>query len=1006
MLTFQEMIQRLSRFWEKKGCILQQGYGVEVGAGTFNPATFLRCLGPEPFHTAYVEPCRRPSDGRYAQNPNRLQLFHQYQVILKPAPINNQALYLESLKAIGLKLEEHDIRFVHDDWESPTLGAWGLGWEVWCDGMEITQYTYFQSIGSLPLNPISVEITYGLERLAMYLQNVNHFLDVKWNDDLLFGDLVEQNEIEWSTYNFEKASTDMWHRHFDDFEKEAQLMLEKKLPLPAYDFIMKASHAFNMLDARGVISVTERTGYITRIRNLSRLVAIHYLETRKERGFPLLGTLPKLKKPPNPKSTGRFNPNKRRTLLFEIYSEELPALFVAHGIRSLESHMHKLLAKHNIAFGSLKIHATPRRITAVVEKLAEGSHPEKIERKGPPISVMFDQSGMLTPQGKGFFKSLGMPELSLQDIRSHKSIELRSIKGQKYLFATIEKEGHSTKQILSENLPKIINDLEFPKKMRWDSYDVTYPRPVRSIVCLFGTQVIDFYFGSVKSGRITYGHTQLDQSKIKLKDSSEYLTKLRAHFVEADIEKRSSLLLSQITKYENDLKCKTLAKNRLLPELLFLSEWPKIMIGNFDKRFLRVPSEILVSEMVEHQRYLPLSDPHGKLLSSFLITCDNRPNETIRTGNEKVLSARLSDGLFLYEQDLKKPLEHFNEKLKAMVFQQKLGSVLDKVHRITNHCKVLYTSLPIGDRTALLRAAHLCKADLATSVVSEFPVLQGTIGKYYAEEHNEEDKVANAIEEHWMPKAEKAPLPQSPEGMLLSLADKLDNLIGYFSIDLKPSSSQDPYGLRRQTIGLLKIAIALEKPIDLRKLLQECSTHFGPKFSNFSDSLCDEILNYITIRAKALFEDYGLRKDEIDASLGTLCTDPYDQLSKVRALHTFRKSDQAFNNLYEVYKRAKGQISKFNTLSLNRKLLNEPAERKLIQAIDKIDAEWETILLQRDYTRAYAALATLQSPLNELFDQVLILDEDEKIRENRIALLQKVFLFFDALLDFSKIQTN
>lgn len=288
MLTFQQIIQRLTEFWEKKKCIIHQGHDLEVGAGTFNPATFLRALGPEGYKTAYVEPSRRPSDGRYAQNPNRMQLFHQFQVIIKPSPADIQQTYLESLKVLGLDLKKHDIRFVHDDWESPTLGAWGLGWEVWCDGMEVSQFTYFQAIGSMPLKPITVEITYGLERLAMYIQNKDSFYDMKWNDELTFGDIATQSEIEWSTYNFEGASVPMWLRHFEDFEKEAKDLIARHLPLPAYDFVIKASHAFNMLDARGVISVTERTGYIARIRDLARLVAMEYISSREKLEFPLL----------------------------------------------------------------------------------------------------------------------------------------------------------------------------------------------------------------------------------------------------------------------------------------------------------------------------------------------------------------------------------------------------------------------------------------------------------------------------------------------------------------------------------------------------------------------------------------------------------------------------------------------------------------------------------------------------------------------------------------------
>lgn len=287
-MTFQELIFALERYWADQGCIIQQPYDLEVGAGTFNPATFLRALGPEPWNVAYVEPSRRPTDGRYGENPNRLQHYYQYQVIMKPSPLNIQELYLNSLRSFGIDPLEHDIRFVEDDWESPTVGAWGLGWEVWLDGMEITQFTYFQQVGGIDLKPVCVEITYGIERIAMYIQGIDNVFDLKWNDTCTYGDVHHQGEVEWSKYNFELADVDMLRRLFDMFEKEGMRMAEEKLVLPTYDCCLKCSHLFNLLNARGAISVAERTNYIARVRNLARLSAELYLRQREEMGYPLL----------------------------------------------------------------------------------------------------------------------------------------------------------------------------------------------------------------------------------------------------------------------------------------------------------------------------------------------------------------------------------------------------------------------------------------------------------------------------------------------------------------------------------------------------------------------------------------------------------------------------------------------------------------------------------------------------------------------------------------------
>jgi glycyl-tRNA synthetase alpha chain len=296
MLTFQQVILTLQSYWDRQGCALLQPYDMEVGAGTSHTATFLRALGPEPWRAAYVQPSRRPKDGRYGENPNRLQHYYQYQVVLKPSPGNILDLYLGSLEALGLDLKQNDVRFVEDDWENPTLGAWGLGWEVWLNGMEVTQFTYFQQVGGIECRPITGEITYGIERLAMYLQEKENLFDLVWAEwdeggkqrILTYGDVYHQNEVEQSTYNFEQSNAEMLLRHFSDYEIEAQKLMQAQLALPAYEMVLKAAHTFNLLDARGAISVTERAAYIGRIRNLARAVAQSYFESRERLGFPML----------------------------------------------------------------------------------------------------------------------------------------------------------------------------------------------------------------------------------------------------------------------------------------------------------------------------------------------------------------------------------------------------------------------------------------------------------------------------------------------------------------------------------------------------------------------------------------------------------------------------------------------------------------------------------------------------------------------------------------------
>jgi glycyl-tRNA synthetase alpha chain len=288
VLTFQQLILQLNTFWDRHGCALLQPYDMEVGAGTFHTATFLRAIGPEPWNAAYVQPSRRPKDGRYGDNPNRLQHYYQYQVVLKPSPRNIQDLYIQSLVELGVNPMEHDIRFVEDDWESPTLGAWGLGWEVWLDGMEVTQFTYFQEVGGLACKPVLGEITYGLERLAMYLQGKDSVYDLVWTPGVTYGHVYHQNEVEQSKYNFELSNPEILFRHFGEYEAEAKRLMQAQCVLPAYEMVMKASHTFNLLDARGAISVTERAAYIGRVRTLARTVAQAYYESRERLGFPML----------------------------------------------------------------------------------------------------------------------------------------------------------------------------------------------------------------------------------------------------------------------------------------------------------------------------------------------------------------------------------------------------------------------------------------------------------------------------------------------------------------------------------------------------------------------------------------------------------------------------------------------------------------------------------------------------------------------------------------------
>jgi glycyl-tRNA synthetase len=1011
MITFQELLRRLSKFWEEQGCIIQQGYDLEVGAGTMNPATFLRCLGPEPYRAAYIEPCRRPTDGRYGKNPNRLQHYFQYQVILKPSPLNMQQLYIDSLKAIGVDLKKHDLRFVHDDWENPTIGAWGLGWEVWIDGMEITQYTYFQSVGGIPVSPITGELTYGIERLAMYLQNVDSIFDLKWNEHLTYGDIYHRNEVEWSHYNFEEATTDMWFRHFDDFEKEAKKLIAKNLPIPAYEFVMKSSHAFNLLDARGAISVTERTKYITRIRDLAKMIAESYIQSRKDAGFPLLKVFPQIvhdqiKQPEIPQALLTVDRSKKEDFLLEVGSEELPAVFVPIGQQNLERDLKRLLDKESLKYDSLEVFGTPRRLAILVKGLVMGLSDQKEEKKGPAVDKAFDASGHATPAGQGFFRSLGKEPISLASLKkgSDPEISIKDVKGSDYLFATIFKKGRATAEILAEQLPGLILNLDFPKKMRWADLEITYARPLQWIVALLGKEIVPFSLGGLTSGNISRGHSQLNPVSFPITEAKNYSAILKEQKVMVAPTERKESIIKQLDDLEKKLNGKIIEREAVLPQVINLVEWPQVTEATFSKNFLKVPKEVLISEMVEHQKYFPVANKDGSLKDHFVITSDTNPSDNIRKGNQKVLSSRLSDGVFLYEKGLSVTFDTFNEKLKHVTFLSGMGSLYDKVVRLKGHAKVLQHKLGISTIAKAIRAAEVSKADLVSEMVFEFPDLQGTIGKYYAIHHGEDPEVAQAIEEQWMPRGEKEPLPETSTGIILSLSDKVDNLLCCFCSDLKPSSSSDPYALRRQSLGMIKMLINGKHRLPFKETLEKCCAHFTPKQLDNKTQVIAEIEDFFINRIKTIFQDYGFSKDEIEASLVSGFTDIYDTFCKVQALHRFRETGKDFSKLFEVYKRAKGQINNHKTIAFSKKLLTENAEKELDSILDETKDQFVTAIQEQNYDRAYQLIAKIQPPLAKLFDEVRILADDPEVRDNRIALLQRVFALFSQLLDFGKIK--
>jgi len=1005
MLYFQDIVATLSSFWAKHNCIIVTPYDVEKGAGTSNPFTLLRSLGPEPFRTAYIEPCRRPTDGRYGTNPNRLQHYFQFQTILKPSPDDIVDIYIDSLRAIGLDLSQHDIRFVHDDWENPTVGAWGLGWEVWLNGMEITQFTYFQAAAGFSLPVITGEITYGIERIAMYLQNVDSIFDIKWNEKLTYRDLFFQDEVQWSTYNFEAQDEKMWMRHFEDFQNETNRLVALNLSIPAYDFVLKSSHAFNMLDAKGVISVSERASYIAKIRDLAKGVAESYLKFREELGFPLLE--PKAQQPPAPTELPIPKP-KRPTedFVFEIGTEELPATFVPIGIEQISKAFKRLLSENDLSYSSLKTVGAPRRLAVIIEGLCTEKKESIIEKRGPSIESTWDKNGELMPAGQGFLRSISIAPCTLQEVEQGKIPELsiKEIRSQRYLFATVKTPSIYTSQILHDALPSLIKSLEFPKMMRWGSYKSTFARPIRWILSMLGEDIVPVQLEYVQANRWSMGHRQLDSRKIELATAREYESALEKAYVLVDQNRRRERLSSQINEIEKSDSLSAVHKEKVLKQLVHLSEWPQAVSVTFDAKLLDAPKEILISEMVEHQKYVPLIDQNGELCNKFILVADNHPTDLIKRGNIKVLSARLSDGSFLWKEDIKVPLESLREKLLTIIYQRALGTLWQKTERLETLVQSLHVHIPHASLTHAVQAAQLSKADLACLTVGEFPELQGVIGGLIAQEQKLPSSVSKAICEHWLPQHEQGDLPESPEGILLALSDKFDTLTGFFAIGMHPTSSSDPYALRRQAIGILRILLAKKIHLSIHDHFAKILNLFDPKiFTKERSLIIDDLSEFVAARARSLFADMGYKRESIDAILIRQKDDIYDALLRLQALDQCIKSKEDFSAFLEVLKRCYGQADLSLAPSIDPSKFEEEAEKRLYKQLEQTEKETLLYAKEHKWEDFLHNLILLREPIDTLFSQVKVLADDPIIQRNRLSLLRKIIDICSTFADGKKL---
>ena len=989
--SFQEIILKLQDFWAAHGCLITQPYYTQVGAGTMNPNTFLRVLGPEPWNVGYVEPSVRPDDGRYGENPNRFQLHTQFQVILKPDPAAGpagegtregpQELYLESLKALGIDPRQHDIRFVEDNWEQPAISAWGLGWEVWLDGQEITQFTYFQQMGGVALDPVSVEITYGLERILIALNNAGAIWDEEYGASVTYGEIRRQEEFEHSKYYFEVADVERARQMYDLFSAEADACLEQGLLVPAHDYLLKCNHAFNILDARGAISIAERQSYFRRMREVAKRVAEGYEEQRKELEYPLLkeSQTSSIKHQDLP-ATFNVRP---ATFILEIGVEELPASDVDTAYEQLTQRIPILLKELFLDHGNIQVFSTPRRLVVSIDTLSPNQPDREDVIKGPPADKAFDKDGIALPAGMGFAKKNQVDT---------KDLEIREEGGGKYVFAVVKQKGRPTPEVLAEALPKLVESIKFEKSMRWNESGVAFSRPIRWYVALLGDMVIPFEYAGVASGNTSHGLRPYDSPEINIPSADKYFDTIRESGIVLDKEERKTSIVEQVNEAARLVGGEAIIEDGLLSEVANLIEMPTAVMGGFNDEFLALPRDVLISVMKKHQRYFPVQK-EGKLLAHFVAirNGDDIHIDIVRQGNEHVLGARFADANFFVREDVKLKLEEYRPKLSTLTFHTKLGSMLDKSERM------LLLGAEVGEMLGfkevplikdLGRAVYLAKADLVTQMVTEMTSLQGIIGGEYALRSGESKEVAIAISEQYQT------VPGSKIGLAVGLTDRLDSLVGLFGAGLAPTGAKDPFGLRRAAIGLVQPLIEHNLDFDLAEAVKK-SAKTQPIEVN--DEAQAKILEFITGRLSVTLKDAGYKHDVVEAVLAEQSNNPAGSARAVKQLQEWVERED-WSSILDGFARCVRITREQKLYKVKEKSLREEEERILYEVFNLQEIDFNG-----DVDALLKVVQKLVPSITSFFDKIMVMAEEKELRENRLGLLQRIAGLTDGVADLSKL---
>ncbi|CAN0921888.1 Glycine--tRNA ligase, chloroplastic/mitochondrial 2 [Linum grandiflorum] len=850
------------------------------------------------------------------------------------------------------------------------------------DGMEITQFTYFQQAGSLQLSPISVEITYGLERILMLLQGVDHFKKIQYADGITYGELFSENEKEMSAYYLEHASVQQLQNHFDLFEAEAHSLLALGLAIPAYDQLLKTSHAFNMLDSRGFVGVTERARYFGRMRSLARQCAELWLKTRESLGYPL-GIV---SKPADSTYSQQFVEmedkmilNDKRSFVLEIGTEELPPLDVVNGTEQLESLMFKLLDKQRLGHGKIQVFGTPRRLVVLVENLCSKQTESEVEVRGPPVSKAFDEQGNPTKAAEGFCRRY---DVSLESL-------FRKIDGKtEYIHAVVKKTARRASEILSEDLPGIISKLSFPKSMRWNS-QVMFSRPIRWVMALHGDTVVPFTFVGVSSGNLSYGLRNHPSATIQVKNAESYASALTTAGINIVIEDRRKSILDQSNLLAESVNGRLVVQENLLHEVVNLVEAPVPVLGKFDESFLELPDDLLTMVMQKHQKYFAITDDGGKLLPYFIAVANGPINEmVVRKGNEAVLRARYEDAKFFYEMDTRRSFSEFGSQLKGILFHEKLGTMLDKVVRMQKTVGNL--SLELGNGEVMLQtvkdATSLAMSDLATAVVTEFTALSGIMARHYALRDGYSEQIAEALFEITLPRFSGDVLPKSDVGIVLAIADRLDSLVGLFAAGCRPSSTNDPFGLRRISYGLVQILVEREKDLNLHHAITLAA---AVQPIPVDAQITDDAHAFVTRRLEQFLVDKGISSEVVRSVLAERGNSPYLAAKTASKMQMLSEGD-VFPKVVEAYSRPTRIIrgKDFDSsYEVNDTKFETSEERALWKALLSTRSKIHTGMEVDEFAQVSSELV---QPLEDFFNNVFVMVEDESVRNNRLALLAQI----------------